>query len=132
MQALTVALYLPSLPRLLEFAMRLAASLILTLAVFATGCGPDCQSSCQKLYASDDGGCALNTPGRDPDEAIADCLDECELAIRTPGNVGSYDPRTPTSGTVVELENEKQAALWMDCIAEADCVRIADGLCQPH
>ena len=113
--------------------MRVAASLLLVLStVVASGCGPDCQSSCQKLYASDDGGCNLPTPGRDQDEAIADCLDECEGAMQTPGNVGAFDPNTPQSGTVAELENEKQAALWMDCIQQADCVRIADGLCQPH
>ena len=113
--------------------MRLAAPFLLVVATLtAPGCGPDCQSSCQKLYSADDGGCRLPTPGRDADEAIDDCLDECELAINTPGSLGGYDPYTPSSGTVVELENEKQAAVWMDCIAESDCTRIADGRCQPH
>jgi hypothetical protein len=113
--------------------MRFAASLILvTASVFTAACGPDCQSTCQKLYASDDGGCSLPTPGRDAAEAVDSCEDECSLAIQQPGNIGSYDPRNPSSGTVTELENEKQAAAWMDCIAETDCTLIADGLCQPR
>ena len=114
--------------------MRIVATLaILAVSVFATACGPDCQSSCQKLYGSiSNGDCNLPTPGSSAEDRTESCMDECVYAINRPGNIGSFDPSTPSSGTVAVLENEQQAALWMDCIAVADCTRISDGQCQPH
>jgi len=92
------------------------------IALFASGCGPDCQSTCEKLYASN-GECEFTTAG-DPDgqRNYARCMDSCSSAIATPGEAGDYNPqeKIPSSQTV-ELKNDQQAALWMDCIEEKSC-----------
>jgi hypothetical protein len=32
----------------------------------------------------------------------------------------------------MSIGNEKQAAAWMDCVAETACDNIQKGFCQPH
>jgi hypothetical protein len=102
-------------------------------AAALAGCGPTCQSTCTKLYSTADGGCGLPTPGRTFEQALDDCMDDCEYAIVRPGELGDYDPTTPIGGgQTVTLENEKQAAAWMDCVEAAACERLDDGFCPPN
>jgi len=47
--------------------------------------------------------------------------------------MGVYDPYQPYHGDAQTLENEKQAAAWMDCVWSADCSDLdpSVGLCSP-
>ena len=87
-----------------------------------SACGPDCQSTCEKLY-SPGGECQFVSAG-DPtgEENFGECMKECGNAVLTPGDAGNYNPneKTPSSNSV-KLENDQQAALWMDCIEEKSC-----------
>jgi len=59
-------------------------------------------------------------------------MDECESALKIPGEVGNYTPNeyTPASEPVT-LENDHQAAVWMDCVAETSCEFLDGGYCAP-
>lgn len=96
-------------------------ALITATSTLLAGCGNDCQSTCQRLYG-DEPNCAIKRPNKDQEELTRDCEDYCKTALRTPGEVDGYDPtqRTPKSETPV-LENDKQAAVWMDCVEETAC-----------
>jgi len=100
------------------------------LAIGAAGCGPDCQSTCNILYQSEE--CGIASPGSTQSELLSTCLDACENALEIPGELGRYDPneRTPSSQNV-ELKNDKQAAVWMDCVVETACENIEEGYCAP-
>jgi len=112
--------------------MRVLVGVLLGASVLAAGCGPDCQSTCQRIYSTVEGGCGIQVPGRTRDESIRSCVTSCEDALVRPGQLGDYDPNTRSSnGETVTLENEKQAAAWMDCIQEADCLALDDGFCAP-
>ena len=102
----------------------------LSCCFFASGCGPDCQSTCNKLYTPNQ--CGIERPGQSTDEQIDRCLDECESALEQPGEVGEYDPnvKRPPSETP-ELSNDKQAALWMECIQETACENLEKNYCAP-
>jgi hypothetical protein len=107
------------------------AALVLTGAVFA-GCGPTCQSSCTRIWGPGADNCGLERPGLSFADAFDRCVKRCELALKTPGEVGSYDPDQVGAGRSGQLENERQAALWMQCVEETSCNRINDGHCAPH
>ena len=93
-----------------------------------TGCGANCQMVCQKAWAADE--CNLQVPGETNQPKLAqDCIVECENALKVPGELGGYDPNTPLSGKTFTLENEKQAAVWMDCVDETACEFLEDGVC---
>jgi hypothetical protein len=106
---------------------------VVALATAASGCGPNCQSTCNALYQDiGSGGCDIQSPGSSRSELIQLCLDECEAALLIPGDVGDYNPleRTP-SNVSVSLDNDRQAAVWMECIAETSCEFLDDGYCEP-
>lgn len=108
-------------------------SLVAGLATLAVGCGPNCQSSCERMFNDVSPDCGLAVAGVEPDELIRRCLSDCEEALETPGEVGDYNPFDPAgTGASATLDNEKQAALWMDCVAETSCTDIDDGFCAPH
>ena len=96
--------------------------LLATVVVSLSACGPDCQTSCEKLY-SQGGECKFTSPG-DPtgEKSFAVCLDACEEAMAIPGSAGDYNPneKTPSSQSIT-LENDQQAAMWMDCVQEKSC-----------
>ena len=76
--------------------------------------------------------CSISRPGRSDTELIDSCLTDCELALSTPGEVGAYDPFVQQgSNTSIELENERQASLWMECVEEQSCPRLSEGYCAP-
>lgn len=107
------------------------ASLV-ALALIASGCGPNCQSTCNRLYSTDGDACNITRPGTSQSDLVDKCMDKCSTALEYPGEVGSYDPysRQGSSNAFV-LENEKQAAVWMDCIAATDCEDLTKGYCAP-
>ncbi len=93
-------------------------------------CNPTCQSVCNKIY--NEQYCSLVRPGKESDELISDCIGYCEEALTEPGELGTYDPyERLSSSTSVTLENEEQAALWMDCVSQQSCERLAQGYCAP-
>jgi hypothetical protein len=110
--------------------MRVVTMWVLGASALLGGCGPTCQSTCNKIYSPSE--CAVPTPGQEWTDMNRDCEDACEEALTKPGEVGDYDPdERNTTGESIELENERQAALWMDCIAEQACDRLQEGYCEP-
>ena len=92
------------------------------ILVLQSACGPDCQSTCEKLY-SRGGECKFTSPG-DPDgeKSFSVCSESCEEALATPGDAGDYNPNEKTSSSQsISLDNDQQAAMWMDCVAEKSC-----------
>ena len=99
------------------------------LALVQTGCGPNCYSTCSKLYQEE---CKLESPGQTQSELIDTCLDACNSALDTPGEVGEYNPFEKQPGdAAITLDNDRQAALWMDCVAETACEKLESGYCAP-
>lgn len=100
-----------------------------------TGCGPSCRSSCEQLYGSGSGACNINVPDFEGEEGanrlVLECEATCDSAMTNTGAVGTYDPNANTD-TTVSIANEKQAALWMDCVQATSCDNIKKGFCQPH
>lgn len=117
--------------------MRLAGLLLVASTLLAAGCGPDCQSTCEQLYNDGPGQCNINYAGEPgaagADALIGDCVTECDAAMARPGDMGDYDPNVRAgSDQAITLDNEKQAAAWMDCVMNTSCGNIEDGYCPPH
>ncbi|MDP2312307.1 MAG: hypothetical protein Q8P41_05335 [Pseudomonadota bacterium] len=116
--------------------MRAITPLLVLVAVLATGCGPDCYSSCEKIFGDSSGECDIQIPGKVGEsgrqDMISQCVSHCERAMRRNGDVGDYTPNERASGDDdISLENEKQAALWMDCVAETSCDNLNSNYCAP-
>jgi hypothetical protein len=112
--------------------MRLSFPLVIVAALFAGGCGPDCQSSCDKIFGDQADQCGIAVPGKEASEMISECVAHCESAMKRNGDIGDYDPDERASGDDdISLENEKQAALWMDCVAETSCDNLNKNYCAP-
>lgn len=112
------------------------ALLLAPLAALAAGCGPDCRTSCEKLYGDADGECNINRPGYEGDagaqELTQRCEADCESAMTKAGELEGYDPnRKASSNEDISLQNEKQAALWMECVEETSCENLQNGYCEP-
>lgn len=120
--------------RALKIAVSFAA---VTTMLALSACGPNCQSTCNRLYSSSTNSageedCSISRPGRSDSDLIDTCMTECEDALSTPGEVGAYDPFVQQGqNTSIELQNERQAALWMECIEEQSCSRLSEGYCAP-
>ena len=93
-------------------------------------CGPDCQSTCSKIY--DPSKCGIERPGFDSSELLKQCKQQCKDGLLIPGEVGDYKPNdaTPRSETPT-LENEQQTALWMDCVEKTACENLEKNYCAP-
>jgi hypothetical protein len=103
-------------------------------------CGPDCQTTCEHIHGDAAGQCDIQPPNTSPENAIANCANECDAAMREAGAVGAYDPNEQVSSNEnIALENERQAALWMECVmgSEGDgsdataCEDLERGICAP-
>src|SRR5688500_4547390 len=99
-------------------------------------CGPDCQSSCDKLFGDGSEECNITVAGNSDaagqQRLTRDCVTQCESALARTGEIGDYSPNErPNANDEVSLENEKQAAMWMDCIAETECEYLKDNYCAP-
>ena len=109
-----------------------SAVLLAGITLLATACGPNCQSACQQIHGPAPDYCGIVTPGKDPDASRKDCVSECEFALTQAGEVGDYNPFEPiTTGASATLDNEKQAALWMECVDSKSCTDLSDGYCAP-
>jgi hypothetical protein len=108
--------------------------------IAAVGCGYNCQDTCQHVYAASE--CNVATGQIDETQKIDDCIDVCQEALLRAGEVGDYDPYTPyRSGEQPQIENDKQAALWMECVwskapepgYQAGCedLQTTEGYCSP-
>ncbi len=109
---------------------------VLPLVALTVGCGPDCQSSCDKIFGTKAEECNITIPGKADasgiQELTAECVSHCEQALARNGEVGTYEPNERTSASdAVALENEKQAALWMDCVSETACEDLNKNFCAP-
>ena len=116
--------------------MRVSAVALFFVAAFASGCGPDCYSSCEKLYGDAAGECNIQIPGKEGEsgrqEMVSACVAHCENAMKQAGEIGDYAPNEKSSGNDdISLENEKQAALWMDCVADTSCDNLDKNYCAP-
>lgn len=110
----------------------LAAAAAVGFLLGVTGCGPNCQSTCQTLFGEAPDYCALTVPGKPLDESRKACVTQCEQALAQAGDVGDYDPFNQNlTGVSVHLDNEKQAALWMDCVEQHSCQDLSEGFCAP-
>ena len=106
---------------------------VLSAAWATTGCiGPSCQSTCNKIFGEPPDQCGLQVPGKELEESFKDCRDECEFALTQAGEIGDYDPfEANTGGFAATLDNEKQAAMWMDCVEQHSCQDLSEGFCAP-
>jgi len=113
--------------------MRFLIASLIPVALLLVGCGPTCQSTCSRLYDEGGGSCHIQRPGhKDQVELKNRCMEECETALMIPGDKGDYDPYTNSGGSAsVEIENEMQAASWMNCISETSCDRLEQNYCAP-
>lgn len=113
-----------------------ARSILTTAATLAglalaPGCGPDCQSTCNRLYQENE--CNLQFPGQSRDDLLRSCSNACEDALDTPGEIRQeYTPNQYTpSNESVRFQNDQEAALWMDCVEAQACEKLGDGYCSP-
>jgi predicted small secreted protein len=115
---------------------------LLCLPLAMMGCGKDCQSTCTKLYGTApdcgdpegdyfDG--LLGSKSRN--EKMSTCMKACNDGLKVPGEVGEYDPytqfRLKKGVDRPELENDRQVALWMECVAEHSCTKLSQNYCEP-
>ncbi|MFT7519741.1 MAG: hypothetical protein ACI9MC_001884 [Kiritimatiellia bacterium] len=111
----------------------LITAALIAMAATSVGCGEDtrsCQSACSRAFKSSE--CGIPVPGEESGSLIKDCIRECETALRLTGELGNYDPDDRNSvdrSTRYQLQNEKQSAVWMDCVMETSCEALEDGYC---
>ena len=93
-------------------------------------CGPDCQTTCSRIYEPSQ--CGIERPSQTLTDVTRNCMDQCTRAMSKPGPVGDYSPndQAPRSETP-KLETDKQAALWMDCVANTACENLSQNYCAP-
>lgn len=105
----------------------------LTLGLLAPGCGPNCQSTCDRLFLEEPEGCGIEHPGKSADDERRDCITSCEDALAEAGPIPKgYDPNERQTGSQsVQLETDEQAAAWMECVDETACDYLSDGYCAP-
>jgi len=111
------------------------------VSLFLSGCGNDCQSTCTKLYGTTPncggpneaiGTIGLVQNGESESKKMRQCMTACETGLEKPGEVGDYDPEDPSTPRDVTLDNDRQVAVWMDCIASNDCSNLeTGGYCRP-
>ncbi len=96
------------------------------VAAVLTGCGGlNCYDSCYKIYGESE--CNLVTVsnslnGQDWSMFLDQCVEECETALSTPGEMGDYNPSfVYDAADPPHLETELQAAAWIDCVASSTC-----------
>ena len=122
--------------------MRIVSTIAIISSTALIGCdlaGPTCQSTCSRLYMEDE--CNIQRAGYPAPDGQTDlfnnCMDYCETALSEPGELGDYDPYSRAGSTQsIVLENEMQAAAWMDCVDQMACDRLDTntangGYCQP-
>jgi hypothetical protein len=109
----------------------LASVVALAGALVLPGCGPDCQSTCNRLFQESE--CNLQRPGQSRDDLLRSCNQACEDGLETPGEIrAEYNPDEYTpSDQSVRFQNDQETALWMDCVEATACELLDDGYCSP-
>jgi hypothetical protein len=108
-------------------------ALFLSAALANTGCGSTCQSTCNRLYQEGGGACNIQSPGATRTELLSLCMEECEDALEITGEArADYTPNeyTPADKSII-FKNDKEVALWMDCVANTSCEFLDNGYCAP-
>ncbi len=109
----------------------LSVALVSLSGLLGTNCGPNCQSTCNRLYQPSE--CNIQSPGQSTEELLLKCLNECEDGLQVPGEIrAEYTPNeyTPSDDPII-FTNDEEVALWMECIAETSCELISTGYCAP-
>ena len=113
-------------------------TLLLLAGLGATliGCATDCQTSCEKIWAETECGKTVQDPNVYDDATrearIAECTTLCRSAMLKHGEAGSYEPNLAVSQSASPcLDNDRQAAMWMDCVEQASCETLAKNVCAP-
>lgn len=108
-------------------------SLLLALLAFplaSAGCaGPTCESTCDKLFQTDQ--CNIEQPGVSQADERDACVSACESALDTPGDIDDYNPNERSSDRSRVLQNDQEAAAWMECVSTTACEFLDDGYCAP-
>jgi hypothetical protein len=105
---------------------------IAAVALAAVGCDQNCQNTCARLY--DPSQCAVQISGVEWTRSRNECQSTCETALTRAGQMGDYNPyNRPDPSNPPELENERQAAAWMECVWSVDCAELdpKTGICAP-
>lgn len=108
----------------------LIALVVLGSCIAACGDTRSCQNACRRAFREEQ--CNFQVPGSEPNRLVQRCITECEGALKVNGDLNGYDPDIYESVDRTqrfELENEAQAAAWMDCVIETNCEDINDGFC---
>lgn len=114
------------------------ASFAAVIVIAVSGCADqhDCTTACLKLFGDKEKQCNIQVPGHTGDQGRQDmintCEDHCEQAMGQAGELGDYNPNERSSGNEdVAIENDAQAAVWMDCISETACDDLNSNYCAP-
>ena len=109
-------------------------SLLILSSIFSfsqlIACGPDCQSTCNRIYEPSQ--CGIERPGQTLQDVTSRCMEECNSGLSKPGPAGDYNPndQVPRSETPT-LKTDQQTALWMDCVANTACENLEKNYCAP-
>lgn len=116
--------------------MRLAMFIVLATTSLAAGCGPTCQSTCRRMYGTNQ--CQVVLPFAPNADPVNDCTRICQGAMEVPGdpverNDARFNPLTQYNGSNTSLANEREAVAWMECVwsfDDAECdVRLQAQYC---
>ncbi|MGH7341712.1 MAG: hypothetical protein ACREKH_14565 [Candidatus Rokuibacteriota bacterium] len=100
--------------------MRSGAFLLAAVTLGSGGCEKSCQNTCQRVFDATE--CAVIIPGQNEEDLEQECTAECEEALQHAGPMGVYDPYIgDRPDQPDELENERQAAAWMECVWAVEC-----------
>jgi hypothetical protein len=109
------------------------AGLLLGVVVVSTGgCGKNCQNSCFRIF--DQTECGVTIAGQTEEDLKQACIEECESALQEAGSMGIYDPYVgDRPDQPDELENERMAAAWMECVHAVECadLQVPGNACHP-
>ena len=111
-------------------------ALILLTAALSACESADCLSSCEKIWGGQSDQCNIQDESilsdADRQAQINGCKSSCQTALMRYGDLGGYEPNQKRAQSeVVCLENEQQAAVWIDCVAATACADLEANYCAP-
>lgn len=115
--------------------MRTLIPAALAALALLAGCGPDCQSTCDRLFGTTAEQCNITPAGitseTDLQALTQACVAQCTSALAHPGQA-TYDPNERNGNQAdIVMTTDKDAALWMDCVNETACQDLEAGYCAP-
>jgi hypothetical protein len=115
-----------------EGPMRGTIAVLAAVTLGAAGCEKSCQNTCRRIFDATE--CAVTIAGQTEEDLEQDCTSECEDALQNAGPMGVYDPyQGNTAQQPDELENERMAAAWMECVWAVECadLQVPGNSCHP-